>query len=172
MSDFSNIAEKYHFENDVTFGGEMGIPDDTVGNAQIKSTDPIDAEKVEMQIVKHSVQEEGAALIAIKEIVHIFRKAGEVVSIDASFGSVVPDDTEVITIDVVKHTGAVTDDVMTNPIVLDSGNAVYTPESDAGLDGTGKLAAIGDILTVDVTRAGAEVDARGLCVAVTIREVS
>jgi len=170
MSNFSNIAGDVHFEDRVTFGNTVTLPSNTLGNSQVSDSDPIAANKVEHQFVFRHVQTEAAAIIAATEMVHICRGAGEVLDIEASFGSIVPVATEEITIKVVKHTGAVADDVMTNVFVLDSGNVVHTPEGQAGLDAAAKVTVAGDILEVQVTRAGAEVIARGLIVEITYKE--
>jgi len=162
-----------HFKGSVSFGGSVTLPENTVDDDQIDDGNPLSAQKVEHQFVFRHEQKivPDAALVAATEMVHICRGAGIVMGIDASFGSVVPIATEEITIKVVKHTGAVADDVMTNDIVLDSGNAIYTPEEHGGLDAAGKVTAAGDILEVQVTRAGAEVIARGLIVNIAYKEI-
>ena len=171
----TNFAEDVHFEGNVSFGGAVGLPVSCVGNTQVKDTDPIESDKVESQFALTYAQEEGAALVSATKILHVCKGAGEVLGISASFGSVIPTGNaaaESITVQVVKHTAAVPDDVMTAVIQLDDGNVVYTPEDDAGLDGTGKITAVNDILEVVVTKVGAEVVARGLVVRVSYKEVS
>ncbi len=167
---FSNFVGNAHFENDVSFGGGMTLPSGVVDDSQVKSTNPISAEKVEHQFEFKLSQKEGAALIAESEMVHICRGIGQVMDIDASFGSVVATGDEVITIKVVKFTGATSDDVMSADIVLNSGNAVRIPEGQAGLDGTGKITATNDILEIQVTRAGTATAARGLIVNLVYKE--
>ncbi len=170
---FNNIISATHFEEDVTFGSSVTLPANTISNDNVKSTDPIDAEKVESRFSLRYVQDEGSALVSADEMIHVCRFAGEVVDIDASFGSIIPTAAgETISVVVVKQTGATSDDVMTAPIVLDTSNVVYTPEGQAGLDGAGKLFVAGDILRVVATKAGTPVVARGLIVNLAINEAS
>ena len=168
---FSNIKGNIHFEDGISFGGTANLPDGCVDDDQVKSTNPISAEKVEHQFSLQHVQTEAGAIISAKEMVHVCRGVGEVMDIDASFGSVIPTaTTETVTIKVIKFTGAASDDVMTNDVVLDDGNVVHTPEGQAGLDGAGKITAAGDVLEVQVTKAGTPVVARGLIVNIAYKE--
>ena len=168
----NNFSGHTHFEGTVSFGSGVSFPASSIKGSDIDAGDPIGAEKVEHQFVFHHVQESvpDAALVSATKIVHVCRGIGEVMDIDASYGSVVPIDDEVMTIKVVKWTGAVSDDVMNADIVLDDGNVVHTPVGQAGLDAAGKVTAAGDILEIQVTKTGVEVIARGLIVNVVYKE--
>lgn len=131
------------FRGAVAFTGSMTMPSQTVGDAEVKTTDPIDAEKLEHQHRGVYAQESATTAADEARVVHVVvGTTGEIQAFQA--GSVVAcvgDDT--VDVDLLKDGVS----VLVAAITLDNANVAYTPEA-ATID-TAAVAA-GDVLEVSI----------------------
>lgn len=149
--------------------GKLSIPFETIVDNDVSAVAGIKASKLEHQHALQYSQKADTDVVAEQRIIHIVKAVGEVCCIDAVLEQV-PDDNRTVTIDLRRHRGAVDDTVLVSPIVLDSGNTAWIPES-ANLNSTNKVLQDNDVLKVTIAIAGdTGSQPQGLGVTVTIRE--
>jgi hypothetical protein len=144
--------------------GTMAIPDGTIVNADFAAAADVDSTKLEHQYTKVYAQESATTAAAEDRCLHtVYGATGTVVGFEAGSVTVCTVDAA-ITVDL--HKDGTT--ILTTPIVLDSGNSVYTPEA-----GTVSSASVvdGDVLEVVITvAAGGGVLGDGVYCSLIVRE--
>lgn len=163
MAELSRITSDVHIAGHLT-SRTQGYPSGSIANDAISGSAGIAATKMQHQYSQSYSQEAGTTTAADEQAMHIVWGAtGTVVAFEA--GSVTACTVDAtITVDL-HNDGA---SILTTPIVLDNGNAVYTPE-EASID----TAAVvdGDVLAVVVTvDAAAGVLGNGLFASLIVRE--
>ena len=155
--------ENGEFRGEVTFLSII-LPSSCVGNAQIKSSDPIAASKLEHQHrVKYS--QESATLAADEaRMIHLVEGTAGTLKKFSAGSVVVCTGTDKVDIDLLKNGVS----VLVAKITLDNANTAYVAE--AGTIDTDAVAA-GDVLEVSIdATAGSGVLAKGVFCSLTLDE--
>jgi hypothetical protein len=103
-----------------TFERAPVVPNSSFGNAQIGTTNPIEAEKLKHQYVQRLSQAHGTASTDERRVVHVARASGSVVGVEAGPVVVAVGDSTV-TVDVKKNGTT----ILSGVITIDSGDAAF-----------------------------------------------
>lgn len=161
------------FSGDVNVRGKLTCkesvaPDNSVGNDAIKEV--LLAENIQHQFPLRYAQSDGSDVVADTVILHVFRSAGSLVSVEAVAESVPAGGDKQVTIDIQKSSGGGSwSTVLTSVITIDSGETNKVPV-------TGTLAsasfADGDIMRLVAAVSGSTgTQAQGLCVTAFVKEL-
>jgi hypothetical protein len=148
-----------------TFSG----PDAFVDNDAVAADAAVEDTKLIHRFPLRYGQEPGANVVAATVDLHIVQQPGFVRSIEAALTGVVPDGDRTVTIQLQNgDAGGAFASILSAALVLDSGNALRTPE--AGTITTPAIAD-GDILRVTVAVAGSTgAQPQGLIITVQVAE--
>lgn len=122
----------------------MSIPPNTVGDAQVVSTSPIQASKLYHRIQELVTQVHGTATVARREVIYVAKAEGNIADFFA--GVVVANiGAATITVDLLKNGTT----ILTDTIVLDNSQAAYEIVANEGVTDDSYIAE--DVFEVVVT---------------------
>jgi hypothetical protein len=150
----------------MTAGGVAALPANSIGNAQISSTSPLDVTKAVHQLSKTYPQKHGAVVASdTGTCIHIATGAGTVNGFSAAV-RVIPIGAATVTVDLLKNGVS----VLTAVVTLDNATVAYTAEAAAI---TTPAYVAGDFFeVVVVATAGGGTLPQGLGVQATFRETA
>lgn len=172
MATPSRIEGDYVYAGKVIFAGEVVFPDAVIGDEQIKADAQIAASKqIRHQSIDSVLAEVGVDIAALSRLVHLCRRAGEVLDLQV-ICTAAPTGDRTVSIDLHKSTGGgAFATILTAPIELDSSTTVRTAVAGV-LAGSGAPALLaGDILLLVVTLGGSSGDyAEGVVASLHVTE--
>ncbi len=169
------MALQSRIESDCFIAGTLraqviNLPANTVDNAAVGGGANIQAEKLEHSFSKVLAQDSDATAVSQTRVVHVVRGTtgdlvyfeGGVVTPAVDAGTSEPPEIE---IDLLVNGTS----ILATPLVLDSANTAYTPET--GVIDTSALV-VGDVIEIQITTdAGGGTQAEGVFASVTIYEL-
>lgn len=140
----TTLNDPVYFGGPVQFAGPVQFPANTLGNAQLNPSDPVDAAKLGHRFMPRVAQPYGVAATAERRAVHRARAAGTVTAFWAGL-TVANAGAATVTFDLLKNGAS----VLATPVVLTSSTAAFGTVT-ATL-GAGASYAAGDVFEVAIT---------------------
>ena len=99
----------------------MTIPSASIGNAQVKTGDPVSSDKLQHRITARLSQALGADVVAVTEVVHIGHAAGTLLAVKVVSNTPPTGGDKKVTVDVKRGSaGGAYSSVLTAPLDIDS----------------------------------------------------
>jgi hypothetical protein len=164
------MASRYEGDLIVTgnlMAGTMDLPANSVGDDQVRATQPITCAKLNHQYQPLYSQPRASTVVTGREVIHVANAVGEIISVQALLTDLALVGAATIVVKVYKN-GV---DITGTPATLTNADALYTGVQDATLSSVDYVA--GDVFEVDVVAtAGGGTVGKGLVVRIVFREAA